>query len=465
MTGAVRSGARMTCRPFGRSNSVNSTRGIAEDAAGRVVSVVVEAAAVAAGGSRKSAASASKSAATARSEDFGAGESSMRAALKRRCRGAANRGGRAGAGLAPVFREEARSAVVRRFRGQPRQAARLLYSPLRGEMTHRIKLLLSPAPLPKPGGRPPNFSWLSAFLLLMPLLASLAPVVAARADETLRRVQEELRRRNLYYGDIDGEQSRATAGALRRYQERKGFPTSGQLDEITLRSLNVEPTLITTGSSDAASGSGGGSPTGIILKSDRAGRPKPAGAGSASDDEKLFSNDITNFSRTDTGAGATATAAATPALAAPPPPPRATVLRPAVEKPLTLDESRRFIEDYLRAGEGNRLDEELKFYADQVNYFNQGIVDRAFIRRDVQRYYRRWPKRKFELLEPFVMAPGPRENETTVRFLIHYRYERETRRGKPPTRVEGRTDNIFVLHGSEPGAVRIIAMREKRTGA
>ena len=44
-----------------------------------------------------------------------------------------------------------------------------------------------------------------------------------RADETVRQVQEELRKRNLYFGNIDGQESPELAGALKRYQKRKGL--------------------------------------------------------------------------------------------------------------------------------------------------------------------------------------------------------------------------------------------------
>ena len=132
-----------------------------------------------------------------------------------------------------------------------------------------------------------------------------------------------------------------------------------------------------------------------------------------------------------------------------------------MSKGLSLGDARQFIEDYLHAGETNQLEDEIKFYADQVNYFNQGTVDRAFIRRDVKGYYRRWPRRHFELLEPFVIAPGPHEDESTVRFPLRFRYDGTDRRGQP-VKVEGKTDNVFILQGSRPGELHIVAMREQR---
>jgi hypothetical protein len=48
-------------------------------------------------------------------------------------------------------------------------------------------------------------------------------VAALGADDQVRSTQEELRRRNVYFGDIDGRRSEEYSEALRRYQKRKGL--------------------------------------------------------------------------------------------------------------------------------------------------------------------------------------------------------------------------------------------------
>src|SRR3954468_10145758 len=66
----------------------------------------------------------------------------------------------------------------------------------------------------------------------------------ARADETVRQVQEELRKRNLYFGNIDGQNSPVLTDALKRYQTRKGFAVTGPVDKDTARSLNISPATV-----------------------------------------------------------------------------------------------------------------------------------------------------------------------------------------------------------------------------
>src|SRR3954451_15096489 len=76
----------------------------------------------------------------------------------------------------------------------------------------------------------------AASLLL--LIAFLSTSVV-RAEEPVRSTQEELRRRNLYFGDIDGRRSSEYEEAVRRYQRKKGFSASGREDSDTLRSLGL----------------------------------------------------------------------------------------------------------------------------------------------------------------------------------------------------------------------------------
>ena len=38
---------------------------------------------------------------------------------------------------------------------------------------------------------------------------------------------------------------------------------------------------------------------------------------------------------------------------------------------------------------------ELPFYADTVDYFDHGVVDRGFIEKDIHKYASRWPLRRY----------------------------------------------------------------------
>ena len=72
------------------------------------------------------------------------------------------------------------------------------------------------------------------------LIGTAAPL---RADEKVRQVQEELRKRNLYFGNVDGQESPELSGALKRYQTRKGFAVTGSVDDETATSLHIQTTI------------------------------------------------------------------------------------------------------------------------------------------------------------------------------------------------------------------------------
>src|SRR3954453_19320173 len=81
-------------------------------------------------------------------------------------------------------------------------------------------------------------------LLTISVAVGLSLSTLARADETVRQIQEELRKRNLYFGNIDGQNSPVLGDALKRYQTRKGFPITGQVDKDTARSLHISPSPV-----------------------------------------------------------------------------------------------------------------------------------------------------------------------------------------------------------------------------
>ena len=101
---------------------------------------------------------------------------------------------------------------------------------------------------------------------------------------------------------------------------------------------------------------------------------------------------------------------------------------------------RDFIESYLRDAETNHLQTEMSYYAEPLDYFDQGIVDRRFVERDVQKYYDRWPARKYELLT-FTAAPSETHpDQITAKFRLRFAVKNKLHS------VNGMTDNVFTLN-------------------
>ena len=74
---------------------------------------------------------------------------------------------------------------------------------------------------------------------LLSIVFQLYLTAAISADEQVRRVQEELRKRHLFYGNITGEMSPSLTTAITRYQAKKGIRRTGRLDSETCASLGV----------------------------------------------------------------------------------------------------------------------------------------------------------------------------------------------------------------------------------
>jgi len=268
------------------------------------------------------------------------------------------------------------------------------------------------------------------------LLFSIA-VAEVRAGEMMRQVQEELRKRNLYFGEIDGNTSESLQKAVMKYQQVKGFSPNGLADANTLRSLGVDasqaevPEMIPL-------------PDVVVLKSDA---PREL----TEEDRRLAEQ--TNVGEimapgegpveTDPELLTVSTGPATPMPAS-----------SSSQDAIPNSEVEAFVQDYLQVCESNNLDAELAHYGDAVDYFDHGRRQQDFIRKDVQSYYRRWPVRDYEL-EDLQVAPGPNEDEKIARFHLRFKVSNGA------TSASGITRNVFKVR-REGDSLKFVAMKEQR---
>jgi peptidoglycan hydrolase-like protein with peptidoglycan-binding domain len=246
---------------------------------------------------------------------------------------------------------------------------------------------------------------LKKLILLLLAAALLSP--ALRADEATRAVQEELRKRNLFHGDVDGRQTPAVIAALREYQQRKGFAVTGVADEDTLRSMGISARPATVAEL----------PDVPVLRSDRGGP-----------------------------IGGTQTATNVPPPS-PQPPPKA----PAP----TQEEMRAWVNGYLEACETHDVSDELAYYADQVHYFHHGTVDKEHIRRELLAYAQQWLDRQFSLGSLTVRKQG---EHTVVRCRVRF----ELANAAGTRKATGQTNNTFTLARQPDLSWKIVAHQEQR---
>jgi hypothetical protein len=274
------------------------------------------------------------------------------------------------------------------------------------------------------------------------LLALSLITVPLQADEQVRAVQEELRRRNLYFGDVDGRRTPELEQATKRYQARKGFATNGVEDRDTLRSLGLLPRT-----ADEAPPKELKWPEEPVLKSDAkidvAGEARELAAETGVAPSSIAPPTVA-------GSGPRrnkTTAAVKPVRAAD---------RPSKgDQQVDASEAGDFVRRYLRAMSRNDVREELEFYADRVNYYANGEVDRRIVERTLKRYYQRWPSRSYSLgkVVGYSMVPGRGEIVITCRVKFTLKSHGKT--------VRGETDNRFTINAATADP-RIVAIEEHR---
>ena len=203
-------------------------------------------------------------------------------------------------------------------------------------------------------------------MIICACLLLLGATLSSPADEGIRQVQEELRKRNLYFGDIDGQNTDELTGALKRYQKRKGFAVTGSICADTAASLRIQSTVASTNKDP-------------------------------SDWEDLPID---------------------PEPPAEPPPPSPVV---------SQDRVNQFVETYLRNGESNDICHQVWFYAFPVQYFEYGAQNRDFVRRDIKYHVKDWPERKYTLIAPPSFATSDNAGETRIEFSIDF-YRRDKKR-------------------------------------
>lgn len=256
--------------------------------------------------------------------------------------------------------------------------------------------------------------WLCALLLAM--------VLPVRADETVRQVQEQLRKRNLFFGDVDGRITPELTGALKRYQSRKGFEVTGTVDGETAASLHITTTVALSKPQESW-------PEVPVLKSDVA-REVP-------EQQRVALE---------------AKAEQNPDLESGPPPPAES---PAQPQNLTPERVSKFVEDYLRDGETQDVAAQMKYYAFPIDYFDHGTVDERFVEKDNNKYVKRWPERKYMLTAPVQFLASGKEGETIVEFPIAFSVRNKKHA------ASGRTKNFWTIR-AEGDELKIVAIREQR---
>ena len=306
--------------------------------------------------------------------------------------------------------------------------------------------------------------WIALFIVTSGL--SLAGMVWA--DENVREVQEKLRDDGFYSGEIDGAYSSDLSAALSRYQVRNGLPISGQLDVETSKALGAKPAV-----GPSTAGGEQGSETWRRLRKGQQRtlmreRPSQSVATEARETSSPARNETpvteTESQPRSTPADTARIASETTEPASVPTTETRTTVQttgPASPPPATdlanefnAERLRDYVAAFVLAGLDRNVGAETEFFADRVQYYDQGIIDRERIREDLKRYDERWPERHFWIAGAIDIQP-----ESDQRVQVTFPLGFKLRNGNK--QLAGKVDKTLVLDRAGDD-LQIVAVNERR---
>lgn len=265
---------------------------------------------------------------------------------------------------------------------------------------------------------------------------------AGWAEDNVREVQMKLREGGFYSGETDGAYSSELAAALTRYQIRNGVPITGQLDVDTSKALDAKPAV--------AGGTGTREQSSETWRRLRMGdqqttnkvqvTPTPGG------NENIAS--VTGAPPQESSSLAAPIPNAKPALAPPAAADNSSV------NDISTERLRDYVGAFVLAGLDSHTGSETDFFADRVQYYDEGVIGREKIRKDLQRYAARWPQRRFWLAGDIKVEP---QNDDRVRVTFPLRYE--LRNGAK--HKSGKINKTLVLE-SAGNDLEIVAVNERK---
>lgn len=275
----------------------------------------------------------------------------------------------------------------------------------------------------------------------MAVAIALAAAASVFANENVRGVQEKLRDEGFYSGEIDGAYSSDLSAALTRYQIRNGLPITGQLDVDTSKALGAKPAVTNNPPAPEQN-----SETWRRL---RKGERRPST--SAREKSSPIGNEIPAAeTETQPRSAPAATARTSSQTKEPASAPPAT----GFADEFSTERLRDYVGAFVLAGLDPHVGSEAEFFADRVNYFDSGTMDREKIREDLKRYDERWPERHFWLAGDITVEP---QNGSRVRVTFPLRYE--LRNGAKHS--SGKVDKTLVLERAGDD-LQIVAVNERK---
>jgi peptidoglycan hydrolase-like protein with peptidoglycan-binding domain len=277
-------------------------------------------------------------------------------------------------------------------------------------------------------------------IALFAVMMGIAFAASVCADDNVRAVQEKLRDGGFYSGEIDGAYSPQLSAALTRYQIRNGLPITGQLDAETSKALGAKPAVATTADDRA-----GRSETWRRLRTGEQQAPKNARVAPTPRAE-LPPAHVASVQSSPASSDATIQPETQP------------IDSPSTERStanISTERLRDYVGAFVLAGLDPHIGSETDFFAERVQYYDEGVIGREKIRKDLQGYAARWPERRFWLDGDITVEP---QNENRVRVTFPLRYD--LRNGGKHS--SGKINKTLVLEAAGDD-LQIVSVNERKS--
>lgn len=119
------------------------------------------------------------------------------------------------------------------------------------------------------------------------------------------------------------------------------------------------------------------------------------------------------------------------------------------------DSLRDYVEAFVQAGLARPVGSELRFFAERVDYFGAPNVARQQIQRDLVRYNKKWPHRRF-WIDGDVQVERQSGNEIKLLFPLRY----ELRNGS--RHASGKVLKSLTLVKTADNEMQIVAVNESK---
>jgi len=120
------------------------------------------------------------------------------------------------------------------------------------------------------------------------------------------------------------------------------------------------------------------------------------------------------------------------------------------------DRLRDYVAAFVLAGLDKNVGAEAEFFADRVNYYDQGEMDREKIQQDLKRYDERWPERHFWIAGKISIEPQS-EKRVRVTFPLGFKLRNGNKQSS------GKVDKTLVLQPAGDD-LQIVAVNERKAG-